>query len=255
MIEPTLLIASGLDPSGGAGFIVDVRVAHALSCRATGVVTASTVQNQGGARSVAASSVVHLQEQLVALLEDGEPAAVKIGLVPSAEIAELLARTFSSLRAPVVWDPVLVPSRGGARFSACEPVELAALLAPVVTVITPNRREAELLSERSIADLASMMEAGVELVDRGFEAVLVKGGHLEVEEGKVVDCLVTTEGVRELWARRHSGGTAVHGTGCALSMALACELARGAHMGVACELAGGFVRSRIEAASPSGAVY
>src|SRR5512143_1593173 len=109
---PDILVCAGLDPSGGAGLIADVRVVSELGGRPSGVVTALTVQNTTGVVSSHACDPEVVGDQLAFLMTDIEMKAVKIGMVGSAAIARAMANALHLSAAPVVWDPVMYPSRG-----------------------------------------------------------------------------------------------------------------------------------------------
>ena len=106
---PDVLICAGLDPSGGAGLIADVRVVSALGCRPVGVVTALTVQNTTAVVDTEAMNADRVREQLEFLLSDVEVRAVKIGMIGSSAIAQGVGRALALTAAPVVWDPIVHP--------------------------------------------------------------------------------------------------------------------------------------------------
>jgi hydroxymethylpyrimidine/phosphomethylpyrimidine kinase len=241
----TLLIASGLDPTGGAGFLCDVRVAADHGLRAVGVVTALTVQDTRGVRSSVPCCAKTVGEALATLLLDVEVDAVKIGMLGDDRIAEALGAGLMATRAPIVWDPVLLPSRGEVPLFRGDLVATAARLLPRVRVVTPNLAEAAALTGRSepIVDVAGMRRAASALRDRGA-AVLIKGGHLP--SGPAVDLLFEEDSVRELRGKRLEVGE-VHGTGCVLSTALACGLALGKSLGEAAESAKSYLATRLAA--------
>src|SRR5690606_38196966 len=109
---PDVLVCSGLDPSGGAGFIADVRVIADLGGRPCGVVTALTVQNTTGVVGSHPCDPELVGHQLAFLLTDIEVKAVKLGMIGSVEIARAIANALQLTDARVVWDPVMQPSRG-----------------------------------------------------------------------------------------------------------------------------------------------
>ena len=244
---PDLLICSGLDPSGGAGLIADVRVAAELGVRPSGVVTALTVQNTTGVVEMQPCDPEVIGHQLAFLLTDIEVRAVKIGMIGSTAIAKAIANALHLTSAPVVWDPILFPSRGNLALTDNTIDEAMAALRPHVTVITPNARELATLADLAITDLASAEVAGRALAARLDCAVLVKGGHLAGDES--IDVLLTTNGRVELRAPRIPSGEHVHGTGCALASAIAAHLAQGRDLADACSRAKDYVRERI--ASPA----
>ena len=242
---PEVLICAGLDPSGGAGLIADVRVVSALGCRPVGVVTALTVQNTTGVVESEAMNAERVREQLEFLLSDVEVRAVKLGMLGSSAVAEGVGRALALTAAPVVWDPVVHPSRGAVRFADSLFEHAVAALAAHVTVLTPNVGELAFMTGARVADLDDARSVGQALAERLRTAVLVKGGHLGGDES--VDLLCQPGEVVELRGRRIAGGEHVHGTGCALSSALAAHLARGLALVDACRAAKDFVAARIAA--------
>jgi len=245
---PDLLICAGLDPSGGAGLIADVRVASALGARPSGVVTALTVQNTTGVVGCQSCDPDFVGHQLAFLLTDIEVRAVKIGMIGSTPIAKAIANALHLTSAPVVWDPVLYPSRGDVPLVDSLFGDAITALRPHLTIVTPNARELAFMTNVPVTDLASAEAAGRTLAHRLDCAVLVKGGHLSGDES--IDVVVTPAGARdELRAPRIRDGEHVHGTGCALSAAIATYLATGRELAEACRLAKDYVHDRI--ASPA----
>jgi hydroxymethylpyrimidine/phosphomethylpyrimidine kinase len=243
---PDVLICAGLDPSGGAGLIADVRVISSLGCRPVGVVTALTVQNTTAVVDTEALGADRIREQLEFLLSDIEVRAVKIGMIGSSAIAQAMARALDLTAAPVVWDPIVHPSRGDVRFVDSLFGHAVAALAPHVAVLTPNAGELAFMTGAPITSLVEAEAVGTALSRRLRTAVLVKGGHLGGAES--VDLLCRADSVEVLRGPRTPGGEHVHGTGCALASALAAHLARGLELVDACRAAKDFVAARI--ASP-----
>lgn len=242
---PDVLIVAGLDPSGGAGLIADVRVVGSLGCRPIGVVTALTVQNTTAVVDTEAMGAECVREQLEFLLSDIEVRAVKIGMIGSSAIAHGVARALALTSAPVVWDPVVHPSRGDVPFVDSLFGHAVAALAPHVTVLTPNAGELAFMTGKPVATADDAIAVGKALAERLRTAVLVKGGHLGGDES--VDFLCHDGGVELLRGPRIAGGEHVHGTGCALSSALAAHLAGGLELVDACRAAKDFVAARIAA--------
>lgn len=246
---PEVLVCAGLDPSGGAGLIADVRVVAALGARPVGVVTALTVQNTTGVVDFQACDPDLVGHQLAFLLTDVEVRAVKIGMVGSVGIAKAIANALHLTHAPVVFDPILAPTRGNVPFvKAFDEVLFA--LRPHLAVVTPNKHELFELTGLPTGDYAMAEAAARELANQLDCAVLVKGGHF-VKGGyfagdEVIDVLVTATERNELRGKRIQGGEHVHGTGCALSSAIATYLAQGRQLVEACELAKQYVANLIE---------
>jgi hydroxymethylpyrimidine/phosphomethylpyrimidine kinase len=246
---PGVLIVSGLDPSGGAGFVADVRLAAALGCRPVGVVTALTDQNTVGVIAANPIDPAVVANQLSTLLTDVEVAAVKIGMIGSDAIARAVADALALTAAPVVWDPVVAPTRGAPLFEGDLGAALAAL-APHLALITPNAAEAGLLAGRRIHDEADVLGAGRELRSRGVAAVLIKGGHLGGPDA--TDYLVGAGDAVPIPGPRLPLAEPVHGTGCALSTAIACRLAHGIPLRDACEQAKQLVAEKLAAPVHAG---
>ncbi len=247
--RPDVLLCAGLDPSGGAGLIADVRVVAELGARPVGVVTALTVQNTTGVASSAPCDPEVVGDQLAFLLTDVEVQAVKIGMIGSDQIATAIANALQLTRAPVVWDPIAVPSRGNTTYIHSYDV-VAEVLRPHLTVVTPNARELELLSEVTVTDLASAERAGRMVAERLDAAVLVKGGHLATSDCD--DVLLYAGDREELPGLRIPSGEQIHGTGCALSSAIAAYLALGNKLPIACRLAKEYVAARLVSPACAG---
>lgn len=244
--RPDVLICAGLDPSGGAGLIADVRVVSELGGRPVGVVTALTVQNTTAVIDTEAMGAAQVREQLEFLLSDVEVRAVKIGMIGSSEVARSIGQALALTSAPVVWDPVIHPSRGDVAFVDSLFSHAVAALLPHVTVLTPNAQELAFLTGATVASVADAVAVGRALASRLSTAVLVKGGHLGGESPEeAVDALCRPGGVELLRGPRLPGGHHVHGTGCALSSALATYLALGTELVDACRAAKAFVAARI----------
>jgi hydroxymethylpyrimidine/phosphomethylpyrimidine kinase len=227
----SVLVIAGLDPSGGAGLLADARVIAEHGLRAVGVVTATTVQDTSGVRSAAPLPADELAEALGVLLSDVEVDAVKIGMLGDARNAEVVARALAATRAPVVWDPVLLPSRGGVPLLAGDVGAAVRALLPEARVVTPNVAEAAAMTGVVALDEASLRAAASALPAAG---VLVKGGHLAGPEA--LDVLRDGEAFHTFRAPRVDAGP-LHGTGCVLSSAIACRLAQGLPLPEACLLA------------------
>jgi hydroxymethylpyrimidine/phosphomethylpyrimidine kinase len=242
---PNLLVVSGLDPSGGAGFIADVRVAERLHVRPVGVVTALTEQNTSGVLAMHDLQAHIVGAQLRVLLGDVEIAAGKIGMLGSARIAEEIDDALAMTSAPIVWDPVLAPSRGVGTLFEGSPADALGALATHVALVTPNANEAHRLTGIPVTDEASAIAAGKALVARWVPAALIKGGHWG---DAAVDVLVEGAHVHVLRGPRLPNRD-VHGTGCALSTAIAARLALGDDLVTACKAAKTFVAKLI--ASPA----
>jgi hydroxymethylpyrimidine kinase/phosphomethylpyrimidine kinase len=242
---PGVLICAGLDPSGCTGFLADAQIVAKLGGRPVGVVTALTVQNTVGVLSARTLDPVYVREQLELLLDDLEIGAVKIGLVGSPATARTLGAALEAVRVPVVWDPLLFPSRSDVALTDSLFGDAFEVLAPRVTLLTPNVQELAFLTGRRLGRLPDAIEAAGMLAARLHAAVLLKAGDLAGEAS--VDVLVEEDGHQVLTGPRIGAGEIVRGTGCALSSAIATYLALGRTLADACLAAKQLVADRIVA--------
>lgn len=246
----SILIVSGLDPSGGAGFLADARVVERHGLRAVGVIAAETEQTTTGVRAVRSPGAELLSAQLGALLSDVQVAAGKIGLLADDEVVAAIADPLALTGAPLVWDPVLFEGGGGAPLFRGDVGRAFELLAPHVALITPNLVEAEALVRDQVDSIAAMRSAAEVIAGRGI-ACLVTGGHLAGD--RLVDVLCAPGGAPiEIPGDRVPGGEDVHGTGCALSTAIACRLALGDELEAAVRAGADFVRDRLRSPVRAG---
>ena len=244
--SPVVVTVGGIDPSAAAGLGRDLLTASDLGAVVRLVGTAWTEQSASGVRSVEVRSADAVEQAVRFAIRAPTPGAVKIGMIPGPTVADALVRGLEGYAGPVVVDPVLAASSGGALWQG----PLAALR-PVLrraTLVTPNAPEAAALSGRCIETLDDARAAAAALRAAGIAAVLVKGGHLgETTDGTVTDLLVTSDGERR-FARPRSAGPSPRGTGCALSTAIAVELASGRPLAAAVERATDWLAARIAGA-------
>lgn len=219
MSIPNVLSIAGLDPSGGAGILADVKTFAALGAYGTAVLTAVTAQNTRGVTAVQQLSAELVVQQLETLLADVRIDAVKIGMLGNVEVVHAVADTLRRHPLPyVVLDPVMV-AKGGDRL--LDEAAVAALrddLLPLCGLVTPNLPEAAaLLDEAEVTD-EDGMRAQLERLTTLGTGVLLKGGHLDSPAS--VDLLAVDGTVT-----RHSAPRVptqnTHGTGCTLSSAVA----------------------------------
>lgn len=230
--KPTCLAISGLDPSGGAGLIADVRTFSALGVHGLGLVSAETVQNASGVEAVLPKPARTLQAQLECLLADFQPTVTKLGLSGGASQLRLLKRYAEQGKlGAVVLDPVLVASRGQTLTTSSVPAAMCQWL-PELALLTPNLPELATLSGQSVKSAAQAEHAAQRLFELGLRAILIKGGHRRGQQ--IIDRLLLAEGdsYEFVHARQNVGKT--HGTGCHLSSAIAAELALGRDLPNAC---------------------
>jgi hydroxymethylpyrimidine/phosphomethylpyrimidine kinase len=247
---PIALTIAGSDSGAGAGVQADLRTFAALGVFGASVVTALTAQNTRGVRAIHLAPPDIIAAQIEAVLEDFSVAAIKIGMLGSAEIVGSVAGVLGSHftregnGAFVVYDPVMAASSGDALSDAGFVTAARASLLPLVDCLTPNLAEAAaLLGEPLAQSEDEMVRQGCALLALGPRAVLVKGGHLESADS--FDCLVTSDAVHRYVAPRIDSKN-LHGTGCTLSSAIAANLVLGRTLPDAVGVARSFVRGAIE---------
>ena len=243
---PKLLTIAGSDPSGGAGVQADLKTFSAFGCYGMAAITALTAQNTRGVTASYPVAPDIVAAQIDAVLSDIAPDAIKIGMLATADIARAVAETLARYEARnIVLDPVLVPTQGVSLASTGLEAALVSSLLPLARLVTPNPFEASALTQTPVANSADEMAAqGRLLCEAGARAVLVKGGDLE---GEPVDVLFEA-GERRIFRGRRIPTRNTHGTGCALSSAIACELAKGAPLIDAIATAKAWLEGALEAA-------
>jgi hydroxymethylpyrimidine/phosphomethylpyrimidine kinase len=249
-------MVGGVDPGGGAGLLRDLATAAALGVRAHAVETAFTEQGPGLHR-VAPRAPAAVGAALAEALASLRPAAVKIGMAVGPATGAALVEALGDYGGPVIVDPVLATSRGGALWQGA-PRALLPLLRRA-TLVTPNSIEAAALTERPVVTAEDAEASGRRLIEvEQLRAVLVKGGHLGGDlgghlagdfaqrAGIVVDVLVTASGA-ERFSRARSPGPGPRGTGCALASAIAVKLGSGRTLSEAVREAGTWLARLIAA--------
>ena len=222
--RPAVLTVAGLDPSGGAGIATDAAVIRAFGLHPLTVLTSVVVENTTRVSRRHDLPAGLVQEQLAVMSEEFLLGAVKIGMLANPAIVEVLAAWVAERpRLPMVLDPVLRASSGGALADPGLVDALRAQLLPRTRVLTPNLEEASALTGLQITDRDQVPEAAQRLLQLGPQWVLVKGGHLP--RGRAADYLVGPDAA--LWLEESRSDRDVRGTGCALAAALAAGLARG----------------------------
>lgn len=222
-----VLTIAGLDPSGGAGILADVKAMSACGTYGMAVVAALTAQNTCGVSGWQPVAPDFVRAQIDAIFEDIRVDAIKIGMLGTPEVIDAVAEALERHRPPfVVLDPVMV-AKGGDRLLAKEAESaLCERLLPLTTVITPNLPEAAVLAgEAEIRERGEMPALARKLLERlAPDAwVYLKGGHLTESESP--DLLLSRETSLTFEAPRIATKN-THGTGCTLSAAITAQLGR-----------------------------
>lgn len=234
----TALSIAGLDPSGGAGVLADVKTFSALGVYGMAAVTALTIQNTMGVERVEAVEAQTVYDQVVAVMRDIHPDAVKIGMVGNAATIEAIAKALEE-RKPrwIVVDPIILSSSGKPLMAEDALATFVERLLPLASIVTPNMPEAKRLAEAcGMVTLSSeeysqssLEEMAIALMRRGVSSVLIKGGHADGDEK--VDRLYVQDGISNINVTSYTAHKIItcntHGTGCTLSSAISAYLACG----------------------------
>ena len=218
------LTIAGSDSGGGAGIQADLKTFTAFGVFGKTVITSVTSQNTLGVQAVDDLPVGVVESQLKSIFEDGKCQAVKTGMLGNDQIVDRIASLLKRYRVKnLVVDPVIFSS-SGKRLLTAEGVEMMKeRLLPLAHLVTPNIREAEILSGVKIRQLSDMKRAARKILKLGVRAVVLTGGHLK---GKPEDLFLDNNGMQVLTSERLSESDP-HGTGCVFSSAITAGLASG----------------------------
>ena len=245
------LTIAGSDSGGGAGIQADLKTFHQFGVFGTSVITAVTAQNTLAVLDWLALPAALVARQIEALAADLPPAAVKTGMLGTAEIVASVADGIARHRLPnYVLDPVMVATSGDRLLDRSAEALIGKRLIPLATLVTPNLDEAAMLVGADVRTPDDMETAGHALVARGARAALIKGGHLTGDDD-IVDVLVQ-HGKARRFTHPRIDTTSTHGTGCTLSAGIAAGLALGRPLERAVEDALDFVHRAIAAAPGLG---
>ncbi|WP_295802943.1 thiamine phosphate synthase [uncultured Microbulbifer sp.] len=263
--RPIVWTIAGSDSGGGAGIQADLLTMHDLGVHGCSAITANTAQNTLGVAAINAVTEEVLQAQLDVLIADLRPAAIKIGLLANVAQVTLVARFLQALKqqgaaVPVVYDPVAVATSGARLTEGNTGGAVVKALLPLCDLVTPNREELAWLADANVghgdvghgdaghgdvAGAAAILAAARKLRGDHRFALLVTGGHFDLEPGATADLLCRGSGdaLAEDWLIGEKIETRnSHGTGCTLSSAIAALLAQGYPLTDACVVANAYVR-------------
>jgi hydroxymethylpyrimidine/phosphomethylpyrimidine kinase len=248
----TALTIAGSDSIAGAGIQADLKTFAALGVYGVSALTAVTAQNTEGVAGIHALSPQMVREQIDQIVNDVEIAAVKIGMLATADIVLAVCERVEGVPLPnLVIDPVMTASGTGMRtLLPPEAVSILKLrLLPAATVVTPNVAEASVLSGIKVGSLATAREAAKRIAGHGAAAVVIKGGHLDGPES--IDLLFHAGTFSELASPRADFDD-IHGTGCTFASAIAAGLALGDDVPAAVQRAKRYITGAIEHSYPIG---
>ena len=225
---PVVLSIAGSDSSGGAGIQADLKTFSALGVYGA---TAITAQNTLGVHSQLALTPKIVYEQIIAVIDDIHPQAIKIGMLSNTNIVIAVADALSKYSIPIILDPVIVSSSGHRLLSVDAIDAIKERLLPMATLLTPNIPEMIALTNMPLASDDEKMRAALWLMNYGINAILLKGGH---EDGEIKKDIIYIKSKDDIHISYLSSPTIqtknIHGTGCTLSSAIAAFIARGLNL-------------------------
>lgn len=244
---PKILIIAGSDPSGGAGIQADLKTATAHKTYAGAVVTCLTAQNTTKVFALHNSPIDFLRQQMEVVLDDISFDAIKIGMLGTTEIIDCVADVLSrkAKKIPLVLDTVMVATSGDLLLKETAVAALKSKLIKGAYVVTPNIDEAEVLAEMKIKNLSDMKLAATKIKALGAKNVFLKGSHLNFSDGKIHSILLDEQNKFHHISNKKFSHENIHGTGCALASALACNVAKKIELVSAAKKANAYVYKSI----------
>lgn len=244
---PIALTIAGSDSGGGAGVQADLKAMSATGVYGASVVTVVTAQNTTSVTAVHAIPADIVAAQIKAVLSDLDVQAIKIGMLFSPDIIEVVAQELAQFKGPIVVDPVMIAKSGDALLQDAAVAAMITQILPLATVLTPNLPEAaRLLGTHDAETTGDMTAQGKRLLDMGPKAILMKGGHSKSDI--CTDLLVTTNDAQIVLTAPRVNTQNTHGTGCTFSAAIAAKLAQGYSLQAAVEAAHTYLQGAIAAA-------
>jgi len=242
-IKSKILIIAGSDSSGGAGIQADIKTATSLGVYSMTAVTAVTVQNTNGVKSVVPIPPNEIYNQINYTTMDIKPDAIKIGMLHSTKVINKILRSLNEMKIKkIILDPVMI-AKGGSKLITDQAVQMIKKkLLNKVSLITPNIPEAEVLTGIKITNKNDMIVAANKFIKLGVRNVLVKGGHLKSK--KVHDIFVNKREIK-IFSNKRFNTKNTHGTGCTLSTAITSFFSCGKTLKKSCELGIKYVNSSI----------
>lgn len=239
----TALSIAGSDSSGGAGIQADIKTMTANGVYAMTAITALTAQNTTGVTGIMEVTPEFLAQQLDSIFTDIRPDAVKIGMVSSSALIQVIAEKLKEYKAEnIVVDPVMVATSGSKLISDDAIETLKTCLMPLSSILTPNIPEAEVLAEMKVETEEEMILAAKKISETFHCAVLCKGGH----QLNDANDLLYRDGEYKWFHGKRIQNPNTHGTGCTLSSAIASNLAKGYSMDESVKRAKDYISEALE---------
>jgi len=238
-----ILIIAGSDSSGGAGIQADIKTITSLGSYAMTAITAVTVQNTTGVKSVISINPKEIRNQILYTCKDIKPDAVKIGMLNSSKVIISVINALSKIKvSKIILDPVMI-AKGGAKLINKKAIKtLKEKLIRKSYLVTPNIPEAEVLTKIKIKSVNDMIDAAKILLKLGAKNVLIKGGHRKT---KYMEDVLLNRGQIKIFKNKKIKTKNTHGTGCTLSSAITTFLSCGKPIKRSCELGIKYVNQAI----------
>ena len=242
-LKSKILIIAGSDSSGGAGIQADIKTATCLGVYSMTALTAVTIQNTQGVKSVVSIPANEIYNQIIHTTKDIKPDAIKIGMLHSTQVINKVYKSLNKIRLKkIILDPVMI-AKGGSKLITDQAINLMKKkLLKKVSLITPNIPEAEVLTGTTITNYNDMIFAANKLIEFGVSNVLIKGGHLK--SNKLYDVFVNKNEIK-VFSNKKLNTKNTHGTGCTLSTAITSFFSCGKTLKKSCELGIKYVNSAI----------
>tara|TARA_B100001027_G_scaffold174843_1_gene126061 strand:- start:470 stop:1258 length:789 start_codon:yes stop_codon:yes gene_type:complete len=221
---PKILIIAGSDSGGGAGIQADIKAVTFFKGFAMTAVTAITAQNTLGVQSILNLPKELVEQQIKSIIDDLPPEVIKIGMLGSSEIVDVVNRNIFASK--VVLDPVMVATSGDKLINQDTIDNLIEKLIPKSFLVTPNLFEAEIIVGKSITSVNEQIDAAKVIKKMGAKNVLIKGGHMK-ELPKITDVLICDNNKEHKFVNNRIRSKNTHGTGCSLASAIACQIGNG----------------------------
>ncbi len=231
-IIPKIFIIAGSDSSGGAGVQIDIKTATYLKTYAATAITCLTAQSSARVFGVFYPSVDFLRQQIEVVLDDMSFDCIKIGMVGSSDIVDLIAEILfnKAKNVRIVLDTVITATSGDLLIEMSALKSLKSRLINQAYLVTPNIIEAEILSQTKIKNIGDVKKAAKIIKELGCKNVLIKGGHLLSKDNIVKNILLDENDNFHLITNKRLGkdyrNQNIHGTGCSMASAIACNLAK-----------------------------
>ena len=243
-----LLSIGGSDPSSGAGIQSDIKVFDSLNAHGLTVITAITGQNTLNFGMIEPASKKILKNQLYSVMSDFRIDGIKIGMVYNSEIIKTIYAELKNLKIPIVIDPVIKSTTGGSLIEETAINDFKKFLIPLATVITPNKFEAEFLSQIKINSKKSLQKAAKKIQNMGVKNIVITG--LELKKDQISDFI--QEEVNSYIITNKKIQKINHGSGCNYSSSLLFSLVTGNSLKKAVKFSKQFTYNSIKNAKKIG---